>query len=144
MRVRGESGTGSYHPDVVLCVDADSGYVFTPNVVSPDEGDEATATAVIAARREIEEGAPGSRIIWIAPQESVARAMATLVRTPETVLESGESFGSWNDGYAAMDWELGGGVGMFPCLWRADVSADEIAELYAEATRFHRRRPRRR
>lgn len=141
MRVRGESGTGSYHPNVVLCVDADSGHMFTPNVVRPDDGDEAISAAAIAAREEIEEGAPGSRIIWIARQESVARAMAACVRTPDLVLESGENFGPWNDGYAAMDRDLGGSAGMFPYLWRANVSADEIAELYEEATRFYRLRP---
>ena len=141
IRVRGEGGAGSYHPDIVLCVDADSGYMFTPNVVSPDKGDAAIATAARAARAEIEEGAPGSRIVWITRQKSVAKAMAACVRAPEAVLESEESFGPWNDGYAAMDRDLGGGGGMYPYLWRADVTADEIADLYREAARFYRLRP---
>lgn len=141
MRVRREGSTGSYHPDVVLCVDPDSGYMFTPNVVSPDDGDAAIATAAMAAREEIGKGGLGPRIIWVVRQESVARAMAACVRAPEIVLKSGESFGPWNDGYAAMDRDLGGGGGTFPYLWRSDVSADEIAELYEEAARFWRLRP---
>jgi len=141
MQVRKEGGSGCYHPDVVLCVDADTAHIFASSAVEPDDNDEAVLGATLAARQVIERETPGSRLVWIARQEKVATTLAARVRAPEIVLRAEEPFEPWNEAYAAMDRDLGRGGGMFPYLWRVDIEAGEVAELYEEAAHYWQLRP---
>ncbi|GEM_PF-5729700 len=81
-----------------MCVGAEKGHVFC-------------AEAVVAAAQEtlarIQSSVLRGRVIWVARQEVVARALAGEFGGPAVVLDSGDSFAPWNAAYQAMDRDLG-------------------------------------
>ena len=105
MQVRKERA-GAYCPDLVLCVDQDSGFIYHHELLHPDDGKDAVL-AVIGRDK------PGARVIWVARQEQVATALATRFGEADVWSESRESFGLWDEAYTGMDRQLGSGRGVY-------------------------------
>lgn len=140
MQIR-EKGAAGYYADVAMCVDAASGYVFGVEVLSPMQDDGAVLAVSQKVLEFLQARAPEYRVTWVARQEQVARLLASRFGGPNVVLESGESFGPWDEAYLAMDRDLAGGGMMVGYLWRRDISPEEVATLFEEAAHFYQLRP---
>ncbi len=140
MQVR-KKRAGVYHPDVVLCVDQDSGFLYHQQVLQPDDGEEAVGAAAQAALAGIGRENPGARVIWVARQEQVAMALAACFGDADVWSESSDSFGPWDEAYVAMDRQLGSGRGVLPYLWRGDITTQEVGALFEAAAHYYRMKP---
>jgi len=140
MQVHGKRRRG-YCPDIVLCVDHDSGAILAHELVQAKEGDEAIGAAVRETRAQISQDAAGVRVTWLARQEQVATALAAYCGEDEVELTLGESFGLWDEAYLAMDRQFGSGRALVSYLWRGDITADEVGALFEAAARFYRLKP---
>jgi len=140
MQIR-EQGAAGYCCDVVLCIDQSSGLILKQAVLKPEDSDAAVAAAAHETLDSLRQRAPGVGVVWVARQERVATALAARFRRSDIALESGDSFGPWDEAYLAMDRQMGSGGGMLPYLWRGDIMAEEVAELFAAAARFYQMRP---
>jgi hypothetical protein len=139
MRVR-EEGAAGYFADVVMCVEAESGYVLAVEMVPPAQEDGAVVRVAQQAAAAVHERIPHGRISWVARQAQVARALAEECGG-QVLLESGEGFGSWDEAYLAMDRDLAGHGTMLGYLWRQDITAAEVGGLFEEAAEYYRLRP---
>jgi len=137
----GKKRAAVYYPDVVLCVDQDSGFIYHQQVLQPDDGQEAVTAAAQAALAGIGRENPGARVIWVARQEQVASALAARFGDADVWSESSESFGPWDEAYIAMDREFGSGRGALPYLWRGDITAEEVGALFEAAAQYYRMKP---
>ncbi len=137
----GKKRAAVHYPDVVLCVDQDSGFIYHQDVLQPDDGEEAVAAAAQAALAGIGRKNPGARVIWVARQEQVAAALAACFGDADVWSESSDSFSLWDAAYVAMDRQLGSGRGVLPYLWRGDITAEEVGALFEAAVHYYRMKP---
>jgi len=140
MQVGRNPATARY-PDLVLCVDQDSGFIYQHELLQPDEGDTGVGMAAEAALGRIHREAPGARVVWVTRREPVAAALAARFAEADVWSESGESFRLWDEAYVAMDRQFGSRRGVLPYLWRGDVTAEEVAALFEAAARFYQTKP---
>jgi len=137
----GEKDTPPFFADIVMCVEADSGDILGAETFNPKDGYESILTVAQKALQAARARTPEGRVIWVARQEKVAQALAAHFRSPDIVLESGDSFAPWDEAYLAMDRDLAGGGAMAGYLWRDDIAPEEVAELFEVAAQFYRLRP---
>lgn len=137
----GKKRAAVYCPDVVLCVDQDSGFIYHQQVLQPNDGEEAVGAAAQAALADIGRENPGARVIWVARREQVAAALAACFGDADVWSESSESFGPWDEAYVGMDRKLGSGRGVLPYLWRGDITAEEAGALFEAAAHYYRMKP---
>jgi len=137
----GKKRAAVYYPDVVLCVDQDSGFIYHQQVLQPNDGEEAVGAAAQAALADIGRENPGARVIWVARREQVAAALAACFGDADVWSESSESFGPWDEAYVGMDRKLGSGRGVLPYLWRGDITAEEVGALFEAAAHYYRMKP---
>ncbi len=130
-----------YCPDIVLCVDQDSGFIYHQQVLQPDDGEETVGAAAQAALADIGREHPGARVIWVARREQVAAALAACFGDADVWSESSENFGPWDEAYVGMDRKLGSGRGVLPYLWRGDITAEEVGALFEAAAHYYRMKP---
>jgi hypothetical protein len=140
MQVGGKGAT-AYCPDIVLCVDHDSGVIFAHELVHPHDSDEAVGAAVRETRAHLTQETPGVRVTWLARQEQVTTALAAYCGEDEVRLAPGESFAPWDEAYLSMDQRFGSGRALVPYLWRGDMTAEEVGALFQAAAAFYRAKP---
>ena len=140
IRVR-KKRAGLYYPDVVLCVDQDSGVIHHHDLLHPDDGEEAVGVVAQAALAAVRQGNPSVRVIWVARGEQVAAALASRFGEADVWSGSSEDFGLWDEAYIGMDRELGSRRGILPYLWRGDITAEEVGALFTAAAHYYRMKP---
>ena len=128
-------------PDLVMCVEQESGLVLGIELLDAEGGDEAVIRVARRILEAAQPGAPAMKVLWAVRQEQVGRVMAGAFGSEHVLLVTGVDFALWDEAYAALDGEMGGGGALLPHLWRGDISEQEVAEFHEAAARFYQAKP---
>ena len=128
-------------PDLVMCVEQESGLVLGIELLDAEGGDEAVIRVARRILEAAQQGAPAMKVLWVVRQEQVGEVMAGAFGSENVLLVTGVDFALWDEAYAALDGEMGGGGALLPHLWRGDISDQEVAEFHEAAALFYQAKP---